>query len=285
MAGLPAFILIGFSALIWILRDRHIRIIWILTLSSFFLAWLTTFLLLRFLPVEFVISRWDVVGLSESRLAIELSTNSIALANLLLMLGLVITLSLEGREEKVEFIDLFSLCFSGGVGLIVILSGNFITFAMTWIVWEIVLYLRRIHSDGSDIYDQWQRSSTLRRLISVPIAILVGVMLYSYSDKSAVSMETAFTWAFLLGVITVVTRIQSVQSLSKRSKEGESITVGEIWMIGISISSGFAFLDRIVGIHRTSSEVTISLGIGVLITLIGIGRLAFRSENGSSISL
>lgn len=278
MAGLPAFILIGFSALIWILRNRHIRTIWILTLTSFFISWLSTFLLSPFLPAETVFSQWETQHLLGSGIKIGIDLSSIVPINSVLLLGLLITLRYDGKEGSRQATKLFSHCLLGGIGLITMLSGNFITFALLWVLWEIILIVARVSDNDPKMTGGDLGKIAIGRLISVPLALAVGIILSTGRIANSAITEETFNWAFIVGCLAVCIRIFLNSYSNSETMESGSTFSNRMWIQGLTIVSGFVFLARIMEIGSAIEQTLLMDIIGVLLIVAGILQMVFLTH-------
>lgn len=280
MAGFPALVLVGFTVLIWVTRNRHIRTIWILTLTSFFLAWISTIILSRFPSGVFMLSNWNIGTFLESGIKIEFGTNSIALLNSVLMLGLVIPLRIEGYEETIRSKGFITMCILGSLCVVTTLSGNFITFAFMWVLWESALVLIQSNAvpgiNGGNL-----GTGFFLRLISVPLALAVGVMLSTSTDINPSIVHNGSQWIFILGVVTVLVRFSIFRDFRHDPLESISEQSGAIWLQGSTIIPGFAFLNKVFHAITLPPDATLFIGVGMIVAFTGIGRTILNSGRKS----
>jgi hypothetical protein len=282
VAGVPAVILFGFSSLIWILKKRHIRSIWILTLTSFFIAWITAILLTQSAPSGITISSWEPESILQSGLRYEIDNLSVPLVSASLALGLVIALNFEHSLHATKPIDLFAMCLLGGMGLLAIISANYITFSLSWVLWEIAIMFVQSSGDGSIFLSSVGQKRMLRRLISVPLTLAIAVILGGAGNDTVVISELAINWAFLLGIIIVIARMDFFQNPFSRSNDISGSQACLVWIHGISVASGFALLGQLTKYGSPGATNTIFVGLGFILCIVGILRLLVLNDMGSN---
>jgi hypothetical protein len=196
------------------------------------------------------------------------------------MLGFLIALSYNGKEEFIDAKDLFSLCLVGGIGLITILSGNFITFSIMWVIWEVILILIRSSDDVSGITSIDLGKKAIQRLICVPLALTVGAILSTDVNGTSPKSQMVITWALLLGVLVVCLRIYLSRNHNIASMDRASTYSGVIWNQGLTIITGFTFLNRIFESWEIRDQIPIVTAIGAI--LIGAGIVqSFSTVRGT----
>jgi hypothetical protein len=190
----------------------------------------------------------------------------------------LITLRYDGEEGTRQAANLFSHGLLGGIGLITMLSGNFITFALLWILWEIILIVDRVSDDDPELSVADLGKIAIRRLISVPLALAVGIILSTGRIANSAITVVTFNWAFVFGVLVVCIRIfQNSYSDNGTKKSGLAFS-NRMWIQALTIVTGFVFLARIMEIGSAIEQTLIMDIIGVLLIVVGILQLLFLTQ-------
>lgn len=270
MAALPIIIFFLFAVLIRFLKKRHIRNLWILTFTSFAMGWIASYVLTQFTPTNLELSNWTSSTIFPSGLSIELNWLSVTLVQMLITLGLVIILTFEVSQSSDGPKQLFMMCIIGGFGLLTIIPGNLVTFAITWTLWEIVIFsIDLFERENPQSINGMSHGITIR-MISVFLVLATGAMIATEAFEgrtlSSLQHEIIFIIVLIAGLIRIGHFARSVS-------DGSIIEAGatiELWMRTITMASGFALVSYALDYGISPNLSIVIVGFGVVISIIGV---------------
>ncbi len=135
MVLLPIVALLLGAAIAWYSRNRPTRIGWIIEVSTALLVWLVSLILITAIPDVTQVSVWRPQSLFLSQLALKLDSLSwpFIYASSTLLLGIVLThpARYKTRPRRRAFLLLYA-----AFPMIAMLSGNILTFTITWTIMD-----------------------------------------------------------------------------------------------------------------------------------------------------
>jgi hypothetical protein len=237
--------------------------------------------LTQFLPSDIILSVWEPHSIFSEGLSLEVDSVTLLLALSLATFGLFTVLSAQRDQFSFGQMHFFSLCLLAGFGLFTLIPGNILTLCLSWVLWEVVIFIIHSLNPDTSLASYTTSPATIQRLIAVPLALAIGVLIKGGSAEGELLPTLTTSWVIGLAIITTLVRFglgQNSLSESNGAKRASSI---ERMIRGISIASGFAFMGRVLQSGVSSDFNPILKVFGLALSIYGLLLMFNPKRQGS----
>ncbi len=171
MVLLPIIILLLGAIATWYVRNRPARIGWTISTSTTLLVWLLSLALITIIPDVYDVSVWRPESLFLTQIELKLDSISWPFVYASTTLLLVIVLTHPARYKMKTRRQALLLIYSASP-IVSMLSGNILTFAMTWMLMDVVSIIVML-----DLFGREKRITSLMPRLSIDGASLIMILL------------------------------------------------------------------------------------------------------------
>jgi hypothetical protein len=279
MIFLPiVFLLLGAIAT-WYVRNRPARISWIISTSTTLLVWLLGLALLAIIPDVNEVSVWrpESLFLSQSELKLDAISWPFIYASATLLLVIVLT---QPARYKMKAHRQALLLIYAVSPMVSMLSGNILTFTMTWMLMDVVSIIVSI-----DLFDRENRITSLLPRLSISGASLILILLAAMLNvteggNSSLSDGFVSSGSVLLLALAAMLRLGFFQFNSGALSYPAERHGIEILQTLLPAGASLALLARIFDIGVPEDVVLwLSLAGGLTLLIGGVQWVFYRDES------
>jgi hypothetical protein len=213
MVLLPTFLLLLGAAIAWYSRNRPTRIGWIIEVSTALLVWLVSLILITAIPSVTQVSVWRPQSLFQSQLELKLDSISwpfiYASSTLLLTVVLTYPARYKARPRRRAFLLLYAV-----FPMMSMLSGNILTFAITWTLMDVASVIVMIDMRTREELIPLLTSRLAIKGGSLLLVLLAAMVNVSSGGDSSLSTSFHSSTAILLISFAAMLRLGFFQSRS-----------------------------------------------------------------------
>jgi hypothetical protein len=213
MVLLPTVVLLLGAAIAWYSRNRPTRIGWIVEVSTALLVWLVSLILITAIPSVTQLSVWRPQSLFQSQLELKLDSISwpfiYASSTLLLTIVLTYPARYKARPRRRAFLLLYAV-----FPMISMLSGNILTFAITWALMDVASVIVMFDTKTREELTPLLASRLSIKGGSLLLVLLAAMVNVSAGGDSTLSTSFRSSMAILLISFAAMLRLGFFQSRS-----------------------------------------------------------------------
>ena len=237
--------------------------------------------LTQFLPSDIILSLWEPKSICFDGLILEVDSLTLLLVFSLATFGLFTVLSAQRDQFSSGQMHFFSLCLLAGFGLFTLIPGNILTLCLAWVLWEVVINIIPLLNQDTPLASYKTSPATIQRLIAVPLALAIGVLIKSGSAESELLPTLTTSWVIGLAIIATLVRFEWGQNSLAESMGAKRASSIEPMIQGISIASGFAFMGRVLQSGVLSDFNPILKVFGLVLSIYGLLLMFNPKSQGS----
>ncbi len=277
MVLLPIVLLLLGSAIAWYSRNRPTRIGWIIEVSTALLVWLVSLILITAIPSVTQVSVWRPQSLFLSQLELKLDSISwpfiYASSTLLLTIVLTYPARHTTRPRRRAILLLYAV-----FPMIAMLSGNILTFAITWTLMDVasvfVMIDRRTREELIPILS----SRLAIKGGSLLLIILAAMLNVSAGGDSSLSSSFHSSAAVLLISLAAMLRLGFFQSRSGMVQNPAKWEGTDILQQLLPAATALALFARVFSLGVPTDVLPWLRLVGGLVLLVGGVQWVFDQD-------